>query len=297
MDVHEINRLLKSNLLSIAKESGSHDTPVSGLQIHRRHAPAKPSCVFYRPLATIIIQGTKRAIIGAEEITYSSNQCLVAGLELPGASYVIEASEDTPYLSVSLQLDKQLISQLITELSPVENTFEGLARGIVVADIDSDLLNAFHRLVELLNKKDQVSFIAPLIIREIHYRLLTGPLGRHIREFNTHGTQSNQISRAISWLKDNFNQPLEVEELAKYVNMAPTTFYRYFKKVTNVSPLQYQKTLRLHEAQRLMLAEDETAYNAAYAVGYESPTQFSREYKRLFGEPPHRDITRQTIAS
>lgn len=297
MKIQEINRLLKADILSFAQNEGTHETPVDGLQIHRIHSPAKPKCLLYNPLATIIVQGSKTAIIGGDEITYSANQCLAAGIELPGASYIIEASNKKPYLSVSLQLDRQLISQLVSEMPPVEDDFTGLAKGIVVADVDADLLSAFQRLVELLNSGKQTQFIAPLIVREIHYRLLTGPLGRHIREFYTHGTQSNQITRAISWIKNNFTRPLEVSELAKYVNMAPTTFHRHFRKVTSISPLQYQKTLRLHEAQRLMIAEDKTAYNAAYAVGYESPTQFSREYKRLFGEPPRKSVSVQTKAS
>lgn len=205
-------------------------------------------------------------------------------------SYAIEASKERPFLSVALDLDRQTVSQLLSEIPPAREKLDGPAKGIVVADVDKDLLGAFCRIVEMLDDGEQLAFMGPLIMREIYFRLLTGPLGAHIREFFTHGTQSNQITRAVSWLKDNYSRPLAVKDLARHVNMSPTTFHRYFKKVTSVSPLQYQKTLRLHEAQRLMLSGDETAYEAAYAVGYESPTQFSREYKRLFGEPPRRDV-------
>jgi len=146
-------------------------------------------------------------------------------------------------------------------------------------------------LVELLEKPEQIPVLAPLIIREIHYRLLIGAQGERLRMINMLGTQSNQIARTITWLRDNYKEPLQVDELARKVNMATSTFHRHFRLVTTLSPLQFQKRLRLYEAQRLMLVENEDAAIAALAVGYESPTQFNREYKRQFGEPPHRHVS------
>jgi transcriptional regulator GlxA family with amidase domain len=159
-------------------------------------------------------------------------------------------------------------------------------RGMAVTDVDPYVLDAFLRLAELINDKERQKALAPLIIREIHYRLLTGPLGNQLRLINTIGSRSNQIAQAIAWLKSNYNKPIHINELAKIANMAPSTFNRYFRHLTNLSPLQYQKRLRLYEAQRLMLMENQNVSNAAILVGYESPTQFNREYKRMFGIPP-----------
>jgi transcriptional regulator GlxA family with amidase domain len=161
---------------------------------------------------------------------------------------------------------------------------------MAVVEVDPDVLDAFLRLVELLDRPEQIPVLAPMIIREIHYRLLIGPQGERLRMINTLGTQSNQIARSITWLKENYREPLQVDELARKVNMATSTFHRHFRQVTTLSPLQFQKRMRLFEAQRRMLVENEDASIAALAVGYESPTQFNREYKRQFGEPPHRNV-------
>lgn len=157
-----------------------------------------------------------------------------------------------------------------------------------MGDADADLLGCFLRLVGLLDKPEQIRIRAPMAIREIHYLLLAGPQGRNLRLLNTLGTQSHQIPRAITWLKEHYKAPFQVEELARRVNMSLSTFHRYFKDITGLSPLQFHKQLRLYEAQRLMLLEDRKASRALTTVGYESETQFNREYKRLFGEPPHR---------
>ena len=161
--------------------------------------------------------------------------------------------------------------------------------GIAVADVDENMLDAFCRLAELEDRKNEIPIFAPLVLREIYLRLLTGPLGGHVAAFCTAGTQNNRIMRAVEWLKKNYEKPFRIEELARKANMAPTTFHRHFRKVTSVSPIQYQKKLRLHEGRRLIISGDENVAEAAYAVGYESPTQFSREYKRLFGVSPRAD--------
>ena len=233
----------------------------------------------------MIVQGFKRSIIGSEEYRYGENHCLVAGVDIPSLNYVTVASPEHPFLGVSLNLDKYLTTQLAAEIPPSFRLGNGSHKGISVAEVDPDVLDAFLRLAELHEKPEQVTVLAPMIIREIHYRLLIGPQGERLRMVNTIGTQSNQIARTITWLRDNYKEPLQVDELARKVNMATSTFHRHFREVTTLSPLQFQKRLRLYEAQRLMLAEDEDATMAALAVGYESPTQFNREYKRLFGDP------------
>jgi len=284
------NNLLKEKLLRRMPEAGRYPTAVEGLAMSRRHDARELENCIYKPLVAVVIQGSKRSVIGSEEYRYGENHCLVVGVDLPSANHVIVASPERPFLAVSLDLDKYLIAQLAAEIPPSARPGNNSYRGMAVAEVDPDVLDAFLRLVELLDKPEQIPVLAPMIVREIHYRLLIGPQGERLRMVNTLGTQSNQIARTITWLRDNYKAPLQVDELARKVNMATSTFHRHFRQVTTLSPLQFQKCLRLYEAQRLMLVENEDAALAGMAVGYESPTQFNREYKRMFGEPPHRHV-------
>ena len=286
------NSLLKEKLLRWVPGAGRYPTAIEGLAISRRDGATQSECSFYKPLVAVTVQGSKRSIIGSEEYRYGKNNCLVVGVDLPSVNHITEASPEQPFLAVSLDLDKYLITQLAAEILPLSRSRNGSYKGMAVAEVDPDVLGAFLRLVELLEKPEQIPVLAPMIIREIHYRLLIGPQGERLRMVNTLGTQSNQIARSITWLRDNYKEPLQVDELARKVNMATSTFHRHFRQVTTISPLQFQKRLRLYEAQRLMLVENEDASLAGLAVGYESPTQFNREYKRLFGEPPHRHVSR-----
>ena len=195
-----------------------------------------------------------------------------------------------PFVVLILEFDSNLISNLLLE-TKIKNTVDYDAKCLAISDTEEELLDAFFRLAQLLEKPEsEQSLMAPMIIKEIYFRLLTGPLGNQLRLINRKGTRSNQIARAISLIKDKYSEKLNMDDIAQCVNMAPSSFYRNFKKVTRVSPLQYQKQLRLYEAQRLMLSGNYDAASACYEVGYESPTQFSREYKKMFGNPPARDI-------
>jgi AraC-like DNA-binding protein len=283
--------LLKEKLLRWMPETGRYPTAIEGLMISRRDGTTQNECSIYKPLVAVTVQGCKRSIIGSEEYSYGKNHCLVVGVDLPSSNYVTVASPEEPFLAVSLDLDKYLITQLAAESPPFSRLENRSYKGMAVADVDPDVLDAFLRLFELLEKPEQIPVLAPMIIREIHYRLLIGPQGERLRMVNTLGTKSNQIAGTITWLKENYKEHLHVDELARKANMATSTFHRHFRQVTTLSPLQFQKRLRLYEAQRLMLAENEDASIAALAVGYESPTQFNREYKRLFGEPPHRHVS------
>jgi len=285
------NDLLKEKLLRWMPRTGDYPTAIEGFTIFRRDEANQPENCFYKPLVGVIVQGFKRSIVGSEEYRYGEKHCLVTGVDVPSVNYITAASREQPFLAVSLNLDKYLITQLAAEIPPSSKLGNGSYKGMAVAEVDPDVLDAFLRLAELHEKPEQIPVLAPMIIREIHYRLLIGPQGERLRMVNTHGTQSNQIARTITWLRDNYKEPLQVDELARKVNMATSTFHRHFREVTTLSPLQFQKRLRLYEAQRLMLAENEDAAIAALAVGYESPTQFNREYKRLFGEPPHRHVS------
>jgi AraC-like DNA-binding protein len=292
---------LKETLLDLMPEAGSFETGIQGLRMVRENNPTALNDCFYVPMIVLMVQGSKQVYFGSEEFIYSENQCLVTQLDLPALISIANASPDKPCLAVSLKLDTHIITDLMAEMhqiktEPKSKTARFVHRGMAVTDVDPYVLDAFLRLTELIDDKERQGVLAPMIIREIHYRLLTGPLGNQFRIINTHDSQSNQIARAIAWLKTHYNKPVNINALAKMVNMAPATFNRYFRHLTNISPLQYQKRLRLYEAHRLMLTENQNAGSAAIAVGYENPAQFNREYKRMFGEPPHRDIERLLTA-
>jgi len=290
IELARINTLLKEKLLRWLPKPGKISTAIDPLGFSRREAPNQPENCFYKPSVGVILQGYKRSVVGSQEYSYGENECLVAGVDMPSSFYVTEASPEKPFLAISLDLDKLLIAKLASEISLPPTSGKTFHKGVSVKVIEPDVLEAFLRLADLLDKPKQIPVLAPMIIREIHYKLLIGPQGEDLRKINTLGTQGNQIAQAITWMRHNYKEPLLIDEIARKVNMARSTFHRHFKEMTTISPLQFHKRLRLYEAQRLMLTEKETAASAALAVGYDSPTQFNREYKRLFGEPPYRDI-------
>ena len=244
-------------------------------------------------MIALVAQGFKRSMIGDHEANYGELHCVTVGIDMPGVFHITNASPQAPFLSLSVKLDRRIITQLITEAPSLVAAQEGEVTPVVVDEVDKELLQAFSRLVELLDTPSRIPVLAPMIIREIHYYLLCGSQGKCLRLFNTSGTQANQIAQAISWLRENYTSPIRMEELARYVNMAPSTFNRHFKEVTSLSPLQFQKRLRLYEAERLMLLEGKDAGTAALMVGYESGSQFNREYKRQFGAPPRKDVAKK----
>lgn len=292
-DVAKINAALKEKLLQRMDKPGNYQTAIESLVFSRRESADCSEKCFEKPLAAIVIQGNKRSFFGVREYQYNENQCLVTGVDMPASFSAMDASPEKPFLSLSFYLDRKLITELSMDMAQENNTETIECQGVMVADATIDLLDGFLRLVNLLDKPEQISIRAPLILRELHYLLLLGPHGGILRQLNTLGTQNNQVVRAIAWLRQNITRSVRVETLAHEVNMSTSSLHRHFKNITGYSPLQYQKQLRLYEAQRLMLTENERAANAALAVGYESVTQFNREYKRLFGEPPHRDIARR----
>lgn len=289
--LHWINGQIKERMLQRLHGTEKVETDVPGFILGRQDESHKVQCAFSKPLVGVIIQGLKCAVVGSESFSYGENQALLVGVDMPSTFHVCDASPEHPFLALTLHLDSSLITRLLLEVPHVGGGARA-SRGMVMADMDPETLGAFLRLLELADRQAEIKVLAPLVLREIHYRLLCGPLGEHLRGINTQGTRSNQIAQAISWLRENYSNPLHVEELARQVNMATSTFHRRFKEMTTLSPLQFHKKLRLYEAQRLMLSENADAASASLAVGYESSTQFSREYKRLFGEPPLRNIKR-----
>ena len=287
-DIHET---LKASLLKWLPVPSRLETDIKGLALTRYDEKVSAIRCFYNPMVALVVQGFKRSMIGDHEANYGELHCVTVGIDMPGVFHITDASPQAPFLSLSVKLDRRIITQLITEAPSVVTAQEGEVPSVIVDEAGKELLQAFFRLVELLDTPSRIPVLAPMIIREIHYYLLCGSQGKCLRLFNTNGTQANQIAQAISWLRENYTSSLRMEELARYVNMAPSTFNRHFKEVTSLSPLQFQKRLRLYEAERLMLLED--AGTAALMVGYESGSQFNREYKRQFGAPPRKDIAKK----
>lgn len=221
---------------------------------------------------------------------YDAHHYLVSSVDLPTFVQVIKASPEKPYLGLVLKIDQRGISQLMVDSSLPPPRPQQSSRGIATGKVTLPLLAAFQRLIDLLDEPTDIPILAPLIEREIFYRLLVGEQGARLRQMASAGSQCQQIARAIDRLKRDFSRPLRVDDIAAQANMSVSTFHHHFRQVTAMSPLQYQKRLRLNEARRLMLTEDYNAATAAFKVGYESPSQFSREYGRLFGAPPAREV-------
>lgn len=288
--MRDIDRL-KDVLLQRMSSPGKYETSVEGFSLSRRDETGLVDHGLHTPSIGLVVQGEKRSLVGSGTIVHGEGQCFAISVDMPGSCFVSRASGDTPFLAAVLVLDTCEVSRLAGKVCAADSG-QNIGRGVVTAEADAPLLNAFLRLTEL-SGRDDADFLAGLVVQEIYYRLLTGPLGTCLRKVFLSGTRGNQIAGAIAWMRANYAQPLRVEELARRVHMGTSTFHKYFKEMTMLSPLQYHKRLRLYEAQRLMLSENMDAMRAGLTVGYESQTQFSREYKRLFGEPPCRDIRRR----
>jgi AraC-like DNA-binding protein len=215
---------------------------------------------------------------------------MIVGVDVPAITTIVQAFPEMPCMSMVLDLDKNLLAQLALEIPQQARDNTSVAGSVLMQPVESGILDAFFRMEELLDTPKRISVLAPMIVREIHYHLLIGPNGCHLRSLYSLGSQNNQITRAISWLKQNLTASSPVENLAEQVGMAPSTFHRRFKEITGMSPVQFQKRMRLHEAQYLMLTDNIDVSRASSAVGYDNFSQFSREYKRLFGEPPRKNI-------
>ncbi|WP_025535206.1 AraC family transcriptional regulator [Vibrio parahaemolyticus] len=267
-----------------------YDTPISGLRFSRWTTPTPPTSYTHNPSICLIAQGRKRVLLGEESFIYDANHFLISSVDLPIIANIIEASEEQPCLGLIMELDLTEISQLIVDSELAFTQSKEAQKGIAVGELSESLLDAFVRLAELLDEGQNIKILAPIIKREIFYRLLMSEQGTRLHQIVTAGSHSHQIAKAIDWLKNNFVKPLSVGDLASYTGMSKSSFYTHFRSMTSMTPLQFQKKLRLSEARRLMLTENLDAMAATFKVGYESPSQFSREYSRLFGAPPSKDI-------
>ncbi|EJB8407149.1 TPA: helix-turn-helix domain-containing protein [Vibrio parahaemolyticus] len=270
--------------------ANQYDTPISGLRFSRCTTPTPPTSYTHNPSICLIAQGRKRVLLGEESFIYDANHFLISSVDLPIIANIIEASEEQPYLGLIMELDLTEISQLIVDSELAFTQSKEAQKGIAVGELSESLLDAFVRLAELLDEGQNIKILAPIIKREIFYRLLMSEQGTRLHQIVTAGSHSHQIAKAIDWLKNNFVKPLSVGDLASYTGMSKSSFYTHFRSMTSMTPLQFQKKLRLSEARRLMLTENLDAMAATFKVGYESPSQFSREYSRLFGAPPSKDI-------
>ena len=263
------------------------------LTLYRHEAPTVAMSCMVEPAIALPVQGVKHAVLGDDVYRYDKHRFLLTTLDLPVVLRAVEASPSKPYLSLVLKLDERAIAELVMQSKvPPPAREPSVARGIVLGETTTRMLETFDRLVQLLDEPSAVPVLAPLIHKEIYYRLLAGEQGWLLWQLATVGSHGHRVARAIEWLKLHFAGALRVDDLADLVQMSPSRFHHHFRQLTGMSPVQFQKHLRLNEARRLMLTDQLDAAAAAYQVGYESASQFSREYSRQFGAPPRKDVSR-----
>jgi len=283
---------LADSIARWTRDCDEHQTKVPGLILLRHEQPTEPRIGLTEPSVCMIAQGAKRIHLEDETFDYDAHNYLLSSIHLPASYQIVTASPDKPYLGLVLKFDMKELSQLMIDSNLPSPRSTSVDRCMATGEVTLPLLSAVQRLVALLDEPESIPILAPMLHREILYRLLVGDQGAKLRQIASAGSRSHQIARAIDWLKGNFTQQLKIEDLADLANMSASSFHSHFRAMTSFSPLQYQKHLRLQEARRLMLAEDLDATRAAYQVGYESSSQFSREYRRLFGAPPLRDVAK-----
>ena len=287
--LQELKEELARRIAAYVRLEQRRITEVPGLTVHRRTAPTPPCSMTYEPSLILAAQGRKRVELGDKTFTYGSSHYLLASVALPVVARVVEASEQTPCLALSLKLQMPVVRELLSreEVSVAPQTGKGPA--IAIGELTVELLDAFCRLMRLLDEPREIAFLHGLIEREIIFRVLQGPEGARLRAISTSGDQSQRTAKAIAWIKGNYAKPLRVEELAEIAGMGVSTLHHHFRALTAMSPLQYQKQIRLQEARARMSVHGLDVGSAALEVGYESASQFTREYKRFFGETPMRD--------
>ncbi|CAN5551565.1 AraC family transcriptional regulator [soil metagenome] len=282
---------LVERIASTCKNEGQNDI-VESMQFFRYPTPTQPKHVLYSPSICVIAQGAKQVTFGEERLRYDPANYLLISLDVPVVSHVVEATPEKPYLGLKLEFDPTTIASVIVEtgISPGRN--DSSVKSMAVSNLEDELLDAFVRLLRLLDHPDDFRVVSPMVVREIIYRILKSDQGARLRQMAVFGGHTNRITKAVQILRTKYNQNLNIESLAQELGMSVSSFHQHFKTATSMSPLQFQKMLRLQEARRLLLTEDMDASAAAEQVGYDDASQFSREYKRTFGQPPKRDVGR-----
>ncbi len=289
--LHDNREELAERIAEAIHEDGTLQ-PLPGLYLSRTSVPLKRVHSVVESSVAVIAQGCKEVLLGESRYHYDPSRYLLTAVGLPRVSQVLEASRERPYLALRLELSPALVSSVLVEASPSFLKERGEVRAIDVSPVDGKLLDAFVRLVRLLDAPAEAQVLMPLVTREIIYRLLMGEQGPRLRHLVMEGGYTPSIATAVKRLRQDFDQPLRIEQLAQELDMSVSGFHHHFKSVTAMSPLQFQKRLRLQEARRLMLSEDIDAASAAYRVGYQDASHFNREYKSHFGVPPLRDVQR-----
>lgn len=283
---------MAQRIARLTPSDGVHGTAFGPLSVVRISQPTECMPAVYEPRLVIVAQGCKTATLAGQTYHYNALNYLVVSVTLPVSGQVIEATPEQPYLSVRLDIDPDDVASLLVDAGQSPAPPAGIDTGLYAARVNAPLMDAVLRLMRLLDTPDDLAVLAPMARREILYRVLTGELGHRLRALAMTDTRSSRIARAVSMLRENYLEALSIDDLARTVHMSTSSFHHQFKAVTTMSPLQFQKHLRLHEARRLMMAGGMEAMSAARHVGYESPSQFSREYKRLFGAPPRSEVGR-----
>ncbi len=265
-------------------------TLIPGLQLLRSDHEKRPNYILFKPALCVVVQGAKWAIFGGQRMDYRAGQALVISLEMPALGTVAEASPEEPYLGFILEFDLGVMREVMESLQAPPTVGREVRQGVFVTDFDGPLADSTLRLVKLLETPEAIPALYPAVMREVCYWLLTGAHGGEVMRMTLGKSHTERVLRAIHSLRDRFSEPVRMRDLAKLAQMSASAFHRQFKAITSMTPLQYQKQLRLLEARRLMLADEVTVETAAFRVGYESASQFSREYSRLFGVPPRRDV-------
>jgi AraC-like DNA-binding protein len=288
--VAEMRGMLARKISKLAVAEGNTSTDIPGLLLYRRSTPTACVSAAYEPSLVVFVQGRKRINLGKTSYVCDGKNFLLTSVDLPVVSQVIEATEKAPMLALVLRLEMPAVREILSQQEFHLRAESADAQGMAVGVTSFELLDACSRLVDLLETPQDAAFLSGLIRREIVFRLLRSPQGKHLRAIATLGEQSHRTSKAVEWLRMNYAKPLRVEELASMARMGVSTLHHQFRSLTAMSPLQYQKQLRLHVARERMLTEGLDAASAAFEVGYESASQFSREYSRFFGMPPMRDV-------
>ncbi|WP_018751571.1 AraC family transcriptional regulator [Paenibacillus sanguinis] len=289
--LQQLTRLLYRH----APAAGTYQTAIPSLSLMRAIQPSTPFESVYKPSVCIVAQGAKLSTLAGQPYRYDSSAYFLTSVQLPVASSIVEASPSVPYLGLKLCFEPEVIVEIAGQAASLRTAHEEASRteshpGLSVQQISSALLDAAVRLVGLLDTPGDIPVLGPLIIREILYRIVQDQPSGSLEQLGVSGSQAYNIAQAIDIINREYDHMLTVQQLAKSVNMSVSAFHKHFKQVTTLSPLQYQKSVRLHEARRIMLAEGTQVADAAFRVGYESPSQFSREYARLFGKPPMVDV-------
>ncbi|MDK9558973.1 AraC family transcriptional regulator [Marinobacter sp. M216] len=276
----------------LTADSNRLDTEVQGLSLHRWEHPTEPTSYMLAPSICLIGQGRKQVVVGEDAFVYDASHCLITSIDLPVVSRILEASPESPYLGLTMEIDLRTLSQLVLEHPAPVGRSSANSLGIAVSGVTGHLFDAFNRLLDLLSHPEDIGALAPLIQREIFYRLLMGEQGPRLRQIAASGQHGYRVVRTIEWLKQHYSKAMKIEDMASRAGLSVSAFHHHFRAMTSMTPLQFQKRMRLSEARRLMLTEHLDASRAAFEVGYESPSQFSREYSRMFGAPPMQDIRR-----